>query len=251
MNIKIINHENYLKDNIFHSKKKWPQYNLLINDIKSISKKTRKNKNVLFFERKNLYGNVSLLAPFFNVNSLQSIEYSTTKISKRKSYVKDLNKEKDVIIRQFNNKKLKSNYFDLIIIPNVIHHIENVDLLLDKSFKYLKRKGKIYIFEPILREIHQEPDDFARYTPLGMKKKLQDAGFKKIKYKTTGGPFSSTLYCLDQAIQYLPKNLRNDYNKKIFPSFFKKFMNYEKKYKKNRVRKFTRFPTAFSIIGYK
>ena len=251
MSIKIDDHENYLRNNIFYTNNKWPQYNLLIDDIKTLSKNTKKNKRILFIERRNLYGDVSLLAPFFNVNFLRSIEYSTKNILKRKIYVKNLKQEKKIIVKKFKDEKLKKNFYDLIIIPNVIHHTENVELLLKKSFNYLRKKGQIYIFEPILREIHQEPDDFLRFTPMGMKKKLENIGFKKIKYKTTGGAFSSTIYCLDQAIQYLPSNLRKDYSKKIFPKFFKKFMNFEKKYTKNKIRKHSKFPTAFSIIGIK
>ena len=41
------------------------------------------------------------------------------------------------------------------------------------------------------------------------------------------------------------------YSDKIFPKLYKEFMVFEKKYKLNRVRKHTMFPTAFSIIGKK
>ena len=165
--------------------------------------------------------------------------------------MKNLNKEKEIIVKKFNKKNIKNNYFDLIIIPNLIHHLKNSDDILIKSFQLLRKGGKVYIFEPILREIHQKPDDYIRYTPYGMRTKLSSVGYKNVKFKTTGGPFSSTIYCLDQAIQYLPRKLRTNYSNKIFPKFYKKFMNFEKKYKINKVRKHTIFPTAFSIIGKK
>ena len=44
MSIKIDDHENYLRNNIFYTNNKWPQYNLLIDDIKTLSKNTKKNK---------------------------------------------------------------------------------------------------------------------------------------------------------------------------------------------------------------
>ena len=251
MNKKLKLHENYLKNNIFFCKKKWPQYNLLINDIKLLSKKTNKKSKVLFLERTNLYGGVSLFAPYFKSNNVISLDYSSRLILNRKSYVKNLKKEKNIIVREFNKKNIKKNSFDLIVIPNLIHHLKNSDKILRKSYQMLKKKGEIYIFEPTLREIHQKPDDYIRYTPYGMKTKLDLLGFKNIRFKTTGGPFSSTIYCLDQAIQYLPEKLKNKYLNKFFPKFFKEFMYFEKKYKKNRVRKHTIFPTAFSIIGKK
>ena len=252
MNKKLLIHEKYLKEEIFFTDKKWPQYNLLINDIKILSKKTKKNSKLLFLERTNLYGGVSLLAPFFKVNEIMSLDYSTKKILSRKSYVKNLKNEKDIIVKKFDkNKIIKKNYFDLIIIPNLIHHLKNSDEILKKGFELLKKNGKIYIFEPILREIHQKPDDYIRYTPYGMRAKLEQLGFKNIKFKTTGGAFSSTIYCLDQAIQYLPNILKKKYSEKIFPKFYREFMFFEKKYKVNKVRKHTIFPTAFSIIGKK
>ena len=221
MNKKLLIHEKYLKEEIFFTDKKWPQYNLLINDIKILSKKTKKNSKLLFLERTNLYGGVSLLAPFFKVNEIMSLDYSTKKILSRKSYVKNLKNEKDIIVKKFDkNKIIKKNYFDLIIIPNLIHHLKNSDEILKKGFELLKKNGKIYIFEPILREIHQKPDDYIRYTPYGMRAKLEQLGFKNIKFKTTGGAFSSTIYCLDQAIQYLPNILK----KKIFRKNFSKIL---------------------------
>lgn len=251
MRKKLLIHEKFLRKNIFFSNNKWPQYNLLIDDIKSLSKKLKKNSKILFLERTHLYGDVSLLAPFFESNETISLDYSTKRILKRKSYVKNLNKEKEIIVKKFNKKNIKNNYFDLIIIPNLIHHLKNSDDILIKSFQLLRKGGKVYIFEPILREIHQKPDDYIRYTPYGMRTKLSSVGYKNVKFKTTGGPFSSTIYCLDQAIQYLPRKLRTNYSNKIFPKFYKKFMNFEKKYKINKVRKHTIFPTAFSIIGKK
>ena len=251
MSKKLLIHEKYLKEKIFFSEKKWPQYNLLINDIKLLSKKTKKNSKILFLERTNLYGGVSLLAPFFKLNKTMSLDCSTKKILNRKSYVKNLKNEKNIIFKKFDEKIIKKNYFDLIIIPNLIHHLKNSDQILKKSFELLKKNGQVYIFEPILREIHQKPDDYIRYTPYGMKAKLNLLGFQNIKFKTTGGPFSATIYCLDQAIQYLPNKLKKKYSDKIFPKLYKEFMVFEKKYKLNRVRKHTMFPTAFSIIGKK
>ena len=38
MRKKLLIHEKFLRKNIFFSNNKWPQYNLLIDDIKSLSK---------------------------------------------------------------------------------------------------------------------------------------------------------------------------------------------------------------------
>ena len=58
-------HEKFLREKVYFVKTKWPQFDLLFKDINKISKKINKNTNVLSIERGGLYGNISLLAPFF------------------------------------------------------------------------------------------------------------------------------------------------------------------------------------------
>ena len=123
--------------------------------------------------------------------------------------------------------------------------------MLKKCKDFLKKRGKIYIFDSILRELHQEPEDFLRFTPYGLKKKLEEFGFKVLKIKKSGGPFSAIAYCWDQALQYLPKKLRSEKSKWFYLKEFKKLMNYEKKYKKNLIRKHTSFPVSYSIFAKK
>ena len=46
-------------------------------------------------------------------------------------------------------------------------------------------------------------------------KKLQSINLKFWRQKKSGGPFSAIAYCWDQALQYLPKNLRIKKNKLV------------------------------------
>ena len=56
-------------------------------------------------------------------------------------------------------------------------------------------------------EIHQYQKIF-RFTPYGLRFLLKKENFKKDKYKTIGGPFTSAMYFWDQAIQYLKDPLK-------------------------------------------
>lgn len=42
----------------------------------------------------------------------------------------------------------KDEYFDVIILVDVIHHLENIKETLDYLFRYLKPGGRVLIFEP-------------------------------------------------------------------------------------------------------
>lgn len=254
---KLIDHEKYLKKDLFFTKKKWPQFNLLFDDVKKLSRKISNNSKIVFLERNLLYGGSSLFAPFFYKNDVISIDCSTKRIKQRGSY--NLRFLKNPKILKFGTKKtdnykkisLKNNTADLIIVPNLMHHISDFNKFLSECYRILKKDGKLYVFEPTFREQHQDPEDFFRFTPNSFREILKNNKFKVLKVNRTGGAFSAAIYCLDQASQYLPGNIKKKYKKKINDKLIKDFLDYEKKYKKNLVRKHTSFPTAFSIIGKK
>ena len=51
-------------------------------------------------------------------------------------------------------------------------------ILLKQVKKILKPKGKIFIFEPLVRELHQIPEDYSRFTPYGLNNNLKKLNFK-------------------------------------------------------------------------
>jgi len=256
-NSKILNdHENYLRKNLFFTSNKWPQYNLLFEDIKKISRKLKKKQKVLILERTNLYGGRSLFSPFFNQNEVASVDCITNNLLKRGAYNSKKLKNSKIIdfISQYQfdykNIKLKKENFDLILIPNLLHHIEDPAILIKQSHTFLKKGGKIYIFEPLFRELHQAPEDYFRFTPYGLKYLLKENNFNKIKFCTTGGPFTAILYFWDQALQYLDGSTKKK-REKWFKKESQELHKLEKKFKKNLFRKNTISPTAFSIVAHK
>jgi len=249
--VSLIEHEKFIKKTIFFTEKKWPHFNLIFDDVKNLSKKIKKNSTVVSFERNSLYGGISLFAPFFQQHNFLSIDCISTKLKKRGAYNKVRNKSQIIIKKknyQFNyrNIKLKKNLADLIMIPNLMHHIEDIDILFTQVKSILKKNGKIYIFEPLVRELHQVPEDYFRITPFGFKSILKNYNFSNFKIKFNGGPFTAIGYCWDQALQFLPKKIRIKKEKWLNKEFVN-FIRLDKKYKTNKVRKNTIFPMSFSI----
>ena len=252
----ILKHEKFLKKKVFFCEDKWPHFDLLFKDINKF-RKNNKFKKIISLERGGLYGSISLFKPFFINKDFISIDCSSEKILKRGHYNKSYVKNENIIkipvdyYRDYRKLKLKNSSADLILIPNLMHHIFDYSILFKQCKKALKKNGKIYIFEPLLREIHQAPDDYFRFSPFAMEKVLIKAGFKNVKKNFSGGPFSAAMYCLDQASQYLPPSLQKEFKKKQINKNFKNFIKLEKKYKKNLARKHTFFPVSFSILGQK
>ena len=47
------------------------------------------------------------------------------------------------------------------------------------------------MFEPLLRELHQIPDDYLRWTPFGMARIMRQVGLEPGEPQTAGGPFEA------------------------------------------------------------
>ena len=135
-----------------------------------------------------------------------------------------------------------------MIIPNLLHHIDDPMSLFKKVKKILKPKGSIFVFEPLVRELHQIPEDYSRFTPYGLNNTLKKLNFKGGSINFSSGPFKYILYYLDQALQYIPINKRRNYLKKL--NLNQKFLiEMDKKFKKNLVRKNSHAPMSFSIMS--
>ena len=129
-----------------------------------------------------------------------------------------------------------------------MHHIPNIEIFFKQVKNILKKNGILYIFEPMVRELHQEPEDYFRITPYGFIYLLKSFGFKNFEIKYEGGPFTAIGYCWDQAIQYMPIEKRQ--KMKIWlNSEMKKYIKMDKIYKKNNFRKHTSFPMSFSVTA--
>ena len=250
---KLSKHEDVLRKEIFFTNKQWPHFNLLFDDVKKLSESNKRLK-ILIIERSYLYGSISLLAPFFYNHEIISVDCTPKKLISRGKYNKNLTVNPNLIKSKSNyhfdyrNIKIEQKNFDLILIPNLIHHISDHQILMNKCKRLLKKKGKLYIFEPLLRELHQKPEDYLRFTPYGLKNLLQKSEFINFKVKEEGSIFTSILYCWDQAFKYLPEKKREQEKTKFFKTEFSRLLKFEKRYKKNLVRKNTSFPVSFSIL---
>ena len=84
---------------------------------------------------------------------------------------------------------IESNSVDLIITQEAFEHIPNSTEAIKECYRILKNDGKIYFQVPFIVGYHPNPTDFYRFTKEGIKKFLNDAGFKleKIEIAVAGG----------------------------------------------------------------
>ena len=75
---------------------------------------------------------------------------------------------------------------DMAFCIEVIEHVWNTKQLLNGIWSCLKDGGVLYFSQPFMYEVHKE-DDRIRYTYHGLRQLLEEAGFKDVEIRSTGG----------------------------------------------------------------
>lgn len=89
----------------------------------------------------------------------------------------------------------KDNYFDFVIMTEVIEHVENPNLLVEELSRVMKSSGYLVFTSPFMIGFHASPNDFQRYTIPGLKKLFSKFSIIEIK---SYGPTGSLLWMLQE-----------------------------------------------------
>jgi len=74
--------------------------------------------------------------------------------------------------------------FDVIICFNVLEHVFNFHAGIRNIFKSLKKGGQLMVLLPMFYPLHDEPQDYWRYSEHSLRKLL--SGYKKVKINHYG-----------------------------------------------------------------
>ncbi len=83
----------------------------------------------------------------------------------------------------------RNEVFDSLASTEVLEHIYRFQQCVSEMYRVLKKDGIAYISVPMLWPMHYEPYDFFRFTLFGIKKVLEQEGFKVLSYERLGGTF--------------------------------------------------------------
>ena len=81
----------------------------------------------------------------------------------------------------------KDQYFDSILLADVLEHIYNPNQLVSELSRILKPKGKIVVFVPFLYWVHSQPNDYFRYTEFFLRKIFEENQQNILKLDSYGG----------------------------------------------------------------
>lgn len=77
--------------------------------------------------------------------------------------------------------------FDIILMAEVLEHLENPSSSLQEAYRLLKKNGSLVITMPFLYPYHGDPCDFQRWTNTKIEKELRTLGFDQVKVFPMGG----------------------------------------------------------------
>lgn len=72
-------------------------------------------------------------------------------------------------------------YFDSVICTQVLEHVADPGQVLREAARVLRPGGVLLLTAPMLWPLHEEPRDFFRYTPYGLRHLLERAGFGVVR----------------------------------------------------------------------
>lgn len=106
----------------------------------------------------------------------------------------DVNKSYGHKYLDITSSVLIEEKFDLILCTNVLEHIFDSKTAIKNLNYLLKEKGHLVVSVPFIYPLHDEPNDFWRFTEHALKKLFSD--FKILTFKKTGIRQFPTQYIL-------------------------------------------------------
>lgn len=253
----IDSHIELLRERVFQVDTKWPHFAQLLRDLSRLADDTAPGATVVSLERTLLYGGCSLVAPIFDRQQVISIDCSPVSADERGAYNAAMVDDPRFIAVPTTRRAsveetgLNEAVADLVLVPNLVHHVADQLQLFSELARITKPGGRVYVFEPLVRELHQIPDDYLRYTPYGMEWMMRKCGLTPTGHECEGGPFSAIAYCWVQALQYLPEDERAEIEGWFYGEHFEQLLAWNERHRENLCRPHTRFPMSFSVTAEK
>lgn len=81
----------------------------------------------------------------------------------------------------------KNACFDSVLCTQMLEHVQNPNKVCSEIVRILKAQGTILLSVPMIWELHEEPNDYYRYTKYGINFLLKKNGFKILHIESRGG----------------------------------------------------------------
>lgn len=86
---------------------------------------------------------------------------------------------------------LDSASFDVALLSEVLEHLEEPGRALKECARLLRPGGKLILTTPFVWVLHEEPRDYFRYSPHGIRWLLQESGFEGVDVRPLSGQWGT------------------------------------------------------------
>ncbi len=115
---------------------------------------------------------------------------------------------------------LNENSVDSIISTQVLEHVKNPQKAISEFYRVIKKGGFCLLTAPQWSELHEESNDYQRFTKFGLEELFKNAGFKIILIERRGGFWAANCQMkIRYAIDLFNLN-RHAWLAKVFNLFF-------------------------------
>lgn len=90
-----------------------------------------------------------------------------------------------------DNLPVEDAMFDAVINTQVLEHVADPAAVIAELHRILKPSGRLYLTVPLVGALHEEPYDFYRYTPYGLRHLLHKVGFVEIDVRPRNDSFTT------------------------------------------------------------
>lgn len=121
----------------------------------------------------------------------------------------------DFVCDLVDQKCLKDESVDVLLLNNVIEHVYDFFPLMENCVKSLKKNGLLIITVPYTSTLHQTPADYFRYTEFALKKIIEQLNLKINIFEAVYQPYTQLNRAYDIVIDSLPNGFKNQIAKNI------------------------------------
>lgn len=97
------------------------------------------------------------------------------------------------IIGSIENIPLGDSSIDSVVSTQVLEHVKNPQKAVSEFYRVLKSGGYCLVTAPQLNELHEEPNDYFRFTKYGLEEMFKNSGFKIVLIDQRGGFWSANM----------------------------------------------------------
>jgi len=163
----------------------------MINSRTSLSISVRRHfVDGFFFSHSHLIQNNSKVIDIGGKKYSKRGLFDIDSLSKDVTYVNIEKSTHPDIVADAKNIPVADNAYDIIIMGELLEHVEDPLDVIREAHRILKPDGKALATVPFMVGIHGDPTDYGRYTDTFLKEVTEKAGFYKFEIESQGTIFA-------------------------------------------------------------